>query len=101
MSQLIIADLPDEVETRLRERAAKSGRTVEAEIRSLLTSAMESPPSLKSNEPFATSLTNRVRAIGLTEEAWEELDRSLEAIRGSRHDSIHRWLDFSGPEWDD
>lgn len=39
MAVLTIRNLPDEVRDRLRVRAAKSGRSMEAEVRAILTQA--------------------------------------------------------------
>ena len=39
MAVLTIRNLPDEVRDRLRMRAAKSGRSMEAEVRAILTQA--------------------------------------------------------------
>lgn len=39
MAALTIRNLPDEVRDRLRQRAARAGRSMEAEIRAILTQA--------------------------------------------------------------
>jgi plasmid stability protein len=39
MATLTIRNLPDDVRDRLRQRAAKAGRSMEAEVRALLTEA--------------------------------------------------------------
>lgn len=46
MGSLLIRDLDDEVKARLRVRAAENGRSMEAEARALLTSAVSTgrPP---------------------------------------------------------
>ena len=43
MAVMTIRDLDDEVRDRLRVRAAQHGRSMEAEVRAILTSAVESP----------------------------------------------------------
>ena len=101
MEQLVIADVPDEVAERLRRRAAASGRTLEGEVRALLSSVAEPAAAQQANEPLGDAIAQCVLETGLTVEAWNDLDRSLIAIRSSRGDSLHRWVDFGGPEWDD
>ena len=100
MDQILIANLSPEVTARLRRRAELSGRTLEGEVRALLTSAAEPLTSALTNEPCSVAISRRVHEIGLTEEEWRYLDRSLRAARHSRSDSLHRWIDFEGPEWD-
>lgn len=46
MSTLTVRDVPDEVKTKLRVRAAKHGRSMEAEVRSILAeTVLRSPES--------------------------------------------------------
>ncbi len=100
MPQFIIRDLPEETERLLRRRAELSGRTPEAEAGALLRAAVGSQERPLSNEPFGTELLARLRSSGLTDDDWEEFDRSLTAARQSRGDSIHRRIDFMDPKWD-
>ena len=43
MAAMSIRDLDDEVRDRLRERAAANGRSMEAEVRAILTEAVSEP----------------------------------------------------------
>lgn len=44
MAVLTIRNLPDEIRTRLRVRASKNGRSMEAEARAILSGAVNAPP---------------------------------------------------------
>lgn len=95
MSQLVIGDVPDDLVERLRQRAERTGRTVEAEALAVLSNAELPAPLVRSNEPLGAALSRRLGEIGLLQEGWTALAESLEAVRSSRSDSIHRWVDFS------
>jgi plasmid stability protein len=49
MAALTVRNLPDEVRDRLRTRAAKNGRSMEAEVRAILEAAL-APREIKSIE---------------------------------------------------
>ena len=103
MAQLLIKDIPDDVKARLKRRAESNGRSVESEVLAAL-SALPDAPALPSqalsNEPFGTAFNRRAVELGMTEAAWQALDNSLDLARSTRHDSIRRAVDFSGPDWD-
>ena len=99
MADLVIRDLPDDLAERLAQCAALSGRSIEAEAIAALSSLPATRQTVRSNEPFGNALSSRMAAIGITNEDCEALERSLDAIRSSRSDSIHRWIDFSDPEF--
>ncbi len=61
MAALSIRDLDDEVRERLRIRAARHGRSMEAEIRSILTDAVSRPVV---SEQLFTVLADRFAALG-------------------------------------
>lgn len=46
MAAVIVRSLPDETLRALKQRAAKSGRSTEAEIREILSNAVRSPVSM-------------------------------------------------------
>ena len=50
MAVLTIRNLPDEVRDRLRLRAAKAGRSMEAEVRAILTKAGFEEPGRESSQ---------------------------------------------------
>ena len=96
---LIIRDLPEELLVRLRRRAEQSGHSVEQEALDILFDSIEQHASALPNEPFAAALSRRMAEIGLSNADWQELDRSLDAARQSRSDSIHRWIDFANADF--
>jgi plasmid stability protein len=76
MSELTLRDLPDAVLSALRRRAARRGRSLEAEVRAILEAAVrtERPSNLGS------LLANVAREVQLTDEdvaLLHQRDRSL------------------------
>lgn len=61
MAALSIRDLDDEVRERLRMRAAAHGRSMEAEIRDILTNAVSTPYETRG---LAATLLDRFGEIG-------------------------------------
>jgi plasmid stability protein len=74
MSQIVIPDLDDATLARLRERAARHGRTIETEAKTILAEA------LASNDPWAevNALRDKLAASGRT------FSDSAELIREDR-----------------
>lgn len=93
MVQLVI-DLPAEVAERLKRRAAQSGRTVASEAQAVLAAVPMEPATHQCNEAFGTGLAAELVALGITPSDGIALDASLDAIRTSRSDGIHRWIDW-------
>ena len=62
MAILTVRNLPDAVHRALRLRAAQHGRSTEAEVRAILTTAVDSPERLK----LGSLLHNISREAGLT-----------------------------------
>lgn len=61
MAALSIRDLDDEVRERLRVRAAAHGRSMEAEIRDILTAAVSTPDESRG---LLATLLDRIGEIG-------------------------------------
>jgi plasmid stability protein len=60
MAQVLIRNLDDDVVARLRERAAREGRSLEAELRTILTEASgQSASVLEEIDRFRRSLEGR------------------------------------------
>jgi antitoxin FitA len=63
MAQILVRDVEDDVKARLQRRAARNGRSVEAEVRDILRDAT------KDENPFGEGLGTRIaarfRGIGL------------------------------------
>lgn len=66
MAQLTLPTLGEDVERRLRHRAALHGRSVEEAAREILRSAMQDEKDLPSG--LGSRLVSRFAGIGLTEE---------------------------------
>ena len=92
MAQLVVRNLPDDVKERLKERAKRHGRSLEAEAREVLERAANLPaePAPKS-EGWATELAQKISQHEVSQEAWDEFDRALLEQRASWRD---RPLDF-------
>lgn len=75
MAQIVVRKLADEVKEGLRRRAARHGRTLEAEVRDILREAIA--PELNPAEGLGTRLAKRFAGIGLGE------DEEIEEIRGN------------------
>ncbi len=61
MASVSIRDLDDQVKEQLRIRAARNGRSMEAEIRAILVDAVRTPPRTRS---LFTTLLDRFSDIG-------------------------------------
>ncbi len=61
MASLSIRELDEQVRLRLRQRAARNGRSMEAEIRAILTDAVSQP---RDSVGLATALLSRFGALG-------------------------------------
>ena len=100
MGQMVITGVPADLEARLRRRAELSGRSIEAETLDLLSRVEATLPPLPTNQPFTLDLARKLADVGLTKDDWDALDNSLDIVRRSRGDSIHRTVDFNDPAFD-
>lgn len=82
MAMLTVRNLPDEVHRALRSRAARHGRSTEAEVRAILEEAVKAPERVK----LGSLLAQIGQEVGLTDEEAESL--SL------RDKTPHKPLDF-------
>jgi plasmid stability protein len=71
MATVTVRNLPDEVHRALRVRAATHGRSTEAEIRSILESAVRPSQRLR----LGTALAELSQRVGLTDEDIAMLER--------------------------
>lgn len=65
MAQLLVRDLEDDVKRRLQKRARRHGRSMEAEVREILRSAVATEGTAA--EPLGSRVASRYRTIGLDE----------------------------------
>lgn len=85
MAQIIVRKLPEAAKERLRKRAERHGRSLEAEIRDILTHVPAAPKATASKkEGLGTALARRLRKYKVTKEDWETFDRNLAELRGNR-----------------
>ena len=82
MTQLVVRDLPDDVTERLKRRAKKHGRSLEAEVREILGSVTEEGDMPQCDGAQAvTRLLRRQREIGVTKEDVDALNESMHELR--------------------
>lgn len=71
MAQLLVRDIEDEVKQQLKQRAAKHGRSMEAEIRDILRAAVAASNTV--SEGLGTRIRQRFQGSGLKAGELEEL----------------------------
>ncbi len=85
MAQLIVRKLDDDVKERLKARAKKHGRSLEAEARVILEGAAKDPSSparpRKKEKGFGTLMHERFKHTGFTDEEYAEFERHLAEMR--------------------
>jgi plasmid stability protein len=84
LAQLVVRNLPDEVKDRLKRRAEHHGRSLEAEVRDILSRAPAPPTSAAKGEGLGKTLNRQLKKYKLTKEDWEAFDRSLAELRSNR-----------------
>jgi len=85
MAQLLVRRIADDVKERLKARAKRHSRSLEAEVRSILEEAANATPT-PGKEPekgFGKRMAELFKGIGLTEEERRRLDQSIEEARRS------------------
>jgi plasmid stability protein len=83
MAQLLIRKLDDDAKERLKARAKKHGRSLEAEARAILEDAANGTPakrSAKEEKGLGTRIAERFKGIGFTEDERRRFDRTIEAM---------------------
>lgn len=93
MVQLFVPEVDEAVAERLKARARRHGRTLEAEARAILEEAAreelaqaglseEGAPIQRADEKgFGTLMQERFKKIGLTEEEWKLFKEGTEELR--------------------
>ncbi len=85
MAQLIVRKLDDAVKERLKVRAKKHGRSLEAEARAILEEAVNgaspSERQAKKEKDFGTLMHERFKRSGFTDEEYAEFERHLAELR--------------------
>jgi plasmid stability protein len=85
MAQLIVRRLDDAVKERLKARARKHRRSLEAEARAILEDAANDEPkrgrSRKKDKGLGTLIHERFKRTGFTDEEFAEFERHLAEVR--------------------
>jgi plasmid stability protein len=74
MAQILVRNIEDDVKTRLQQRAALHGHSMEAEVRDILRDALKNEQTC--GEGLGTRITARFRGLGLTK------DEEITELRG-------------------
>ncbi|MDX2258883.1 MAG: Arc family DNA-binding protein [Hyphomicrobiaceae bacterium] len=95
MADILVRRLDDAVKQRLKERAERHGRSLEAEVREILVEAAHSDQTTQSASAsakgFGTQMAEIFQGIGLTPQELAEFD---EAVRNARKESDRDPPDF-------
>ena len=81
MAQVLVRNLPDEVKARLQRRAERHGRSLEAEVRAILTGVPETEPRKNKKEGLGTTLSRKLAKHTIDDEAWKAFDANIEELR--------------------
>jgi antitoxin FitA len=85
MAQLIVRRLDDNAKERLKARAKRHGRSLEAEARAILEKAAGSEPAQMNATPgLGTRIARRFKGIGLTKSELRKLNKTIEVKRKER-----------------
>jgi plasmid stability protein len=94
MAQLIVRRLDDAAKERLRARARKHGRSLEAEARAILEDAAGGQPrdgaSRKKAKGFGTLMHERFKKIGLTDEEYAQSQKGIDELNRNRRTQTPR-----------
>ena len=75
MAQLLVRNIEETVNRRLRERAARHGKSMEEEARDVLRAAVALEPGQP--ERLGSAIAARFAGVGLTESMWPEWEAEL------------------------
>lgn len=85
MAQLIVRNLDDRVKERLRARAKRNGRSLEAEARAILGDAAAGEPEQRGRptrkKGFGTLIHERFKRTGFTDDEYTEFERHIAQLR--------------------
>ena len=85
MGQILIRQLDDDAKERLKERAERNGRSLEAEAREILNAAAEHERMRRKSLPaFGTRIAGRFKGIGLTKSELAKFNRAIDKARKER-----------------
>ena len=68
MAQIVVRNIEDSVKARLKRRAARHGRSMEEEVRTILREAVKRNEQPSATQGIGTAIANEFAGIGLSEE---------------------------------
>lgn len=84
MAQLLVREVPEEVKERLKRRAIKHGRSLEAEVRDILANVPEPLTSKRDKSPgIGALLVKKQRRLGVARADIDELNRNIAELRSA------------------
>lgn len=83
MAQLIVRNLPDEVKLKLKKRAEKHGRSVEAEARAILSEATDISAISAAETGLGTQLAKKLARHKVSKTDWDAFDENMRQLRRS------------------
>src|SRR5215216_3313693 len=94
MAQLLVRNLEAEVKARLRDRAARNGRSMEEEVRSILREAVGNDS--QAAEGLGTDIARRFQGKGLDFDIpeWRGRKRSLPNSKGDSPPQLRHFRDL-------
>ncbi len=83
MAQILVRDLTDDVKAKLRRNAEVNGRSLEAEVRDVLTREPERKPELKkpTSAELVENLVAASKANPIPDDVWAEFEANLKQVR--------------------
>ena len=82
MAQLLVRKLDEDVKERLRVRAKRNGRSVEAEAREILQATLAGDkPNKKSQPGLADEISSISKKFGITKQDTDELEQNIAELR--------------------
>jgi plasmid stability protein len=80
MAQLLVRNVSDTVKERLRRRASSNGRSLESEVREILTEASVSSKTVVKGR-LGTRLARKQAPQKLTKADWDAFEKNLKELR--------------------
>ncbi len=83
MAQILVRDIPDDVKEKLRRNAETHGRSLEAEVRDVLTREPEHKPELRkmTSAELVEKLVAVSKANPIPDDVWAEFEANLKQVR--------------------
>ena len=83
MAQILVRNIPDSIKAKLVRRAQSNSRSLEAEVRSII-SAAAAEASGVAGAGWVDDLAKAMKRIGVTDADIDDLNNSIEHVRNDR-----------------